>query len=96
MWNTDLNAAPKGVDVLVAVWTVSRTSTHVMLGMQLFEPCERDPEDTDDDADGGTWGELDGEQGIWYWHLSDGQGHTDKKEIAAWQPEPAPYTPSEG
>ena len=93
-WNTDIDAAPKGgEDVLVSCWNLGRTGTRLMLGAQLFEPYERDPDDTDDDAQGGTWGEHEGKQGIWFWYLSDGEGQTDKTEIAAWAPAPESYLP---
>lgn len=85
-WNTDMMAAPRGEDLLV-------TRDGVLdFGMLLWEPMEREPDDTDDDVDG-YWGEHEGAMGVWFWWTSDGDGYTDKKYITAWAPKPAPYAP---
>lgn len=93
-WNTDINAAPKGEDVLVSIWALNRESTMLALGMQVFEPYEREQDDNDEDAEGGTWGEHNGDQGIWFWYCSHAEGQTHKDEIAAWAPAPDSYQPS--
>jgi len=75
-WNTDLDAAPKGEDLLVAMWgygsdRIMRSSI-LNLGILLFEPNDEGQS------------ERDGEKGDWVWNI-DGDGWTDTEEIAAWR-----------
>lgn len=89
-WNPDLTAAPKGEDVLVAVETLGETGECLtQIGQLIWEPVEREPDDTDED-DEGYWGVIDGRTGIYYWHTND-DGHVPKHWLKAWRPLPAPY-----
>ena len=90
-WNEDMATAPRGEDVLVAMSTYADDGTGAtMIGMLIFEPMEREPDDTDED-DEGYWGEHNGEVGIYYWHANDADGHVPKKWLKAWQPVPEPF-----
>lgn len=89
-WSTDIASAPRGVDVLVAMKTISGVGEAMsQIGMLIWEPSEREDDDTDDDCDG-YWGEHDGQMGIWFWHCNS-DGYTAKQHIAAWRPMPAPF-----
>ena len=93
-WNTDLAAAPRGVDLVVSVWSADRRTCSIDMGMQVYEPYEwEDGEESGVLGDTeGTFDVHEGQRVCWYW-LVGCDGYVDKKEIAAWQPAPAPYTP---
>lgn len=89
-WSTDLAAAPRGEDVLVAIKTISGEGEALtQIGMLIWEPYAREDDETDDDCDG-YFGEHSGEMGVWYWHCGE-DGYTDKKHIAAWREMPPAF-----
>lgn len=89
-WNTVLEQAPRGEDVLVAMRTYSsKGECSTQIGMLIWEPCEKEPDETDADIEG-YFGEHDGQMGIWYWHCGE-DGYTDKKYLAAWRPMPPSF-----
>lgn len=95
-WRTDLDAAPKGEDVIVAIWNSARTATTVEMGAQVYEPYEWE-EGEESGAIGdieGTFATHDRQKVVWFWIVGS-DGYTDKKEIAAWMPAPPPYVPAQ-
>lgn len=94
-WSTDVAAAPRGEDVLVAVQTYSDSGVCLtQIGQLIWEPVERDPDDSDEDEEG-YWATLDGKTGIYFWHTND-DGHVPKGWLKAWRPLPAPFVAKRG
>jgi hypothetical protein len=97
-WNTDIDAAPRDVDLLVTLWNADRTDTcgFVEMAKQLYEPYEWE-EGEESGAFGDAQGTFDireGKKVVWHWYVGN-DGITCKKEIAAWMLAPAAYKPQQ-